>query len=189
MQKFVASIVFLGLFSLPLMAQSKVQVFGGYQYLHTGDITVDGQSAPNSAQGYNGWNASATYYFGRFIGVQGDFSGSYATVDGVSTHIYTYTGGPVIAFRRGPVNPFVHALFGGINLSGSGSGVSVSETGFTTMVGGGVDVKVAHDISVRPIGVDWLYYHYGSNVIDGLGIPSLSQSNNVRITTGVVLRF
>jgi hypothetical protein len=189
MQKFVALIVFLGLLSLPLMAQDKVEVFGGYQYLHIGNITADGQTLTNSSQSFNGWDASATYYFGKFIGVQGDFGGSYATIGGVSTHVYTYSGGPVVAFRHGPINPFVHAVFGGIDLGGSESGVSVSRTGFTTMVGGGVDVKVAHHLSVRPIGVDWLYYHFGSSVIDGVGVPSFSQSNNVRITAGIVLRF
>jgi hypothetical protein len=189
MQKFVVLIVFLGLLSLPLMAQDKAEVFGGYQYLHTGNINVDGETLANSAQGFNGWDASATYYFNRFVGVQGDFGGAYATVDGVSGHVYTYTGGPVIAFREGPIRPFVHALFGGVHLTGSFDGLSASLNGFTTMFGGGVDVKVAHHISIRPIGVDWLYYHFGSTTIAGEPLPSFSQSNNVRITAGIVLRF
>jgi hypothetical protein len=189
MSKLFVFAIFVSFLSLPLLAQDKVEVFGGYQYLHTGNITIDGVSQPASSQSFNGWNASGTYYFTRYIGVQGDFGGSYATIGGVSTHIYTYTGGPVVAFRRGPINPYVHALFGGIDLGGSESGVSISKNGFTTMIGGGVDVKLGHNLSVRPIGVDWLYYHFGSNVVDGVGVPSFSQSNNVRITSGVVFRF
>jgi hypothetical protein len=188
-KKFLVWAIFVSILSLPLMAQDKVEVFGGYQYLHTGNIAVDGQTLANSSQNFNGWDASGTYYFHKFIGLQGDFGGAYATVDGVSGHIYTYTGGPVIAFREGPIRPFVHALFGGARLTGSEDGVSASLNGFTTIVGGGVDVKVAHAISVRAIGVDWLYYHFGSTAIDGVALPSFSQSNNVRITSGIVFRF
>jgi len=89
----------------------------------------------------------------------------------------------------GKVNPFVHALVGGIRLGASDEGVSVSENGFTTMVGGGVDVKAARAIAVRLVQADWLYYHFGSNTIAGVAVPSFSQSKNVRISTGIVFRF
>jgi Outer membrane protein beta-barrel domain len=189
MKKSFVLIFLVGLMSLASTAQDKLEVFGGYQYLHTGNISVDGQSDPSSSQGFNGWDGSATGYFNRFLGVTGDFGGAYATVDGVSGHIYTYTGGPVVAFRVGKINPFVHALFGGVHLTGSESGVSVSRTGFTTMFGGGVDYKVIKPISIRVIDVDWLYYHFGSTTIAATPVPSFSQNNNVRITAGVVLGF
>jgi len=189
MKKSFVLIFLVSLLSLASRAQDKFEVFGGYQYLHTGNITVDGQSDPGSSQGFNGWDASATGYFNKFLGVTGDFGGAYATVDGVSGHVYTYTGGPVAAFRVGKINPFVHVLFGGVHLTGSESGVSVSRTGFTTMVGGGVDYKVIKPISIRVIDVDWIYYRFGSTTVVGTAVPSFSQSNNVRITTGVVLRF
>ncbi|MFZ0561129.1 MAG: hypothetical protein WBX02_10475 [Terriglobales bacterium] len=179
MHKFVALIIFLGLFSLPLTAQSRLEVFGGYQYLHIGGS--DGVSG----QGFNGWDAAVTGYFNKFVGVTGDFSGAYKTLDGVSAHVYSYSGGPVVAFREGKVNPFAHFLVGGETTGASADGVTVSTNGFTMMFGGGVDVKVAHDISYRVADVDWVYYHFGG--VDGG--PSSSQSNNVRITTGIVLRF
>ncbi len=70
MQKFVVLIVFLGLLSLPLMAQDqpRFEVFGGYQYLHTGQITIDGQTIPNSSEDWNGWDAAASYYFNKYLG-------------------------------------------------------------------------------------------------------------------------
>ena len=189
MKKSFVLIFLVSLLSLASTAQDKLEVFGGYQYLHTGNITVDGASDPGSSQGFNGWDAAATGYFNRFLGVTGDFGGAYATVDGVSGHIYTYSGGPVVAFRVGKINPFVHALFGGVRLTGSESGVSVSRNGFATMVGGGVDYKVIKPLSIRVIDVDWLYYHFGSTTIADVAVPSFSQSNNVRITAGVVFRF
>jgi hypothetical protein len=89
----------------------------------------------------------------------------------------------------GKVNPFAHALFGGVRLTGSEFGVSASLNGFTMMFGGGVDAKIAPRIAVRLIQADWVYYHFGSRTIAGLEIPSFTQSNNVRISTGIVFRF
>jgi hypothetical protein len=57
------------------------------------------------------------------------------------------------------------------------------------MFGGGVDAKVNRMFAVRLAQVDWLYYHFGSKTIDGFGFPSFSGSNNVRFSTGLVLRF
>jgi hypothetical protein len=179
------------------MAQDKVEVFGGYQYLHTGTITIDGQSEPNSSQGFNGWDASLRGNLSKYLGVEGDFGGTYATINSnvegfstsVSDHVYTYTGGPVVSAHMGLIKPFAHALFGGIRLSESESGVSISQNGFTMMIGGGVDAKINKMFAVRLIDADWVYYHFGSKTVADVTIPSFSQSNNVRITTGIVVRF
>ena len=180
--------VFFVLLAVPLLAQegSKGEVFGGYQYLHIGNNSTLGN---NTGQGFNGWNAATAYKFSKYFGVAGDFSGSYATISGVSAHIYTYSGGPVISSNAGRLTPFAHVLFGGARLSGSASSVSVSWNGFTTMVGGGVDVNVNKNLGVRLAQVDWLYYHFGSKSIAGVTAPSFSGSNNVRISTGIVFRF
>lgn len=60
---------------------------------------------------------------------------------------------------------------------------------FTMIFGGGVDVKANRAIAIRLIQADWLYYHFGSNTVAGVTIPAFSQSNNVRVSTGVVFRF
>jgi len=191
MKYFLVLVVLVGLLSIPMVAQDypKAEVFGGYQYLHTGDISAGGHTLQNSSENWNGWDAGATGYFNKYFGVQGDFSGSYKTISGVSGHIYTYTGGPVVAYREGKVNPFVHALFGGIHLTAGYGGVSESLNGFTMAVGGGVDVQATKVVSVRLIQADWVYYHFGSTTIEGFPVPSFSQSNNVRIVAGIVFRF
>jgi hypothetical protein len=188
MKRLLLCSLLLGLVSVPLVAQDHFEVFGGYQYLHLGNASINGQTASGS-QSFNGWNAGAQANLSKHFGVEGDFGGAYATISGVSTHFYTYTGGPVIFGSMGGIKPFVHALFGGVKLSGSQSGVTVSQTGYTTMVGGGVDAKVSKALAWRVAQVDWLYYHFGSSVIAGVGIPSISSSSNVRISTGIVLRF
>ncbi len=189
MKKFVVCFV-AALLSLPLMAQEnapKAEFFGGYQYLHIGSDTSLGSTG--GGQGFNGWNAAAQFNFSKNVGVEGDFSGSYAKISGVSTHVYTYSGGPVVFAELERVKPFAHVLFGGTSMGASESGVSVSLGGYTVMAGGGVDAKISRALAVRVAQVDWLYYHFNSKTISGLQIPAFSSSNNVRISTGVVVRF
>ncbi len=180
MQKFFVLVAFLGLLALPLMAQDnpKVEVFGGYQYEHIGNILNTGIDV-----NANGWDGALSYFFSKNLGVTGDFSGVYKSEDGGTAHIYTYSGGPVFALREGKINPFVHALFGGSNLCGCLSEGKVSVNGFTMMMGGGVDYKVNKRISIRLGQFDWVYYR-GSYA----GFTK-SFSDNVRISTGVVFKF
>jgi len=177
MQKFIVLIVFLGLFTLPMMAQGPVEVFGGYQYLRVGSINGNGDSGNGTgAFNTNGWDGSLSAYFNKFIGVTGDFNGSYGTVQGANVHLYSYSGGPVVAFREGKLNPFVHVLFGGATFGGFG-GSSIN--GLTMMFGGGADYKASKAISIRLADFDWVYFHANGT----------SLSSNVRLTSGIVFRF
>jgi len=197
MRKFFVALLLLGLLSLPLMAEDRAEVYGAYQYLRLNDVGGCGASNGCPNINANGWDAGVSGFFNRYFGVTGDFSGTYhtenvtaqSTTVSVPLHFYTFSGGPVIAFHEGRVNPYVHALFGGVHVSASasanGATVSASKTGFTTAVGGGIDVKAARVISVRLIDVDWVYYHF-SGIFGG---PSYGNSSNVRIAAGIVLRF
>jgi hypothetical protein len=185
MYKVLVLAVLCGL-SVPLAAQ-RAEIFGGYEYLNIGNNNTNGIGL--ASQGFNGWNLALTGKLNRFFGVEGDFAGTYASVDGVSLHVYTYTGGPVLFMPAPRIRPFVHVLFGGVQMTGSESATSVSWNGFTTMFGGGVDAKISRALAIRVAQVDWLYYHFGSQNIEGAMFPSFSGSNNVRFSTGVVLRF
>ncbi len=174
MQRFVILVVTLGLLALPLLAQGqeypKAEIFGGYQYSHfEGSINA------------NGWNASATGNVNRYLGFTGDFSGTYKTISGVSGQAYTYTVGPALSLNHeGVINPFAHALVGGFHLNASMAGFgSGSLNGFAMLMGGGADVKVHRNFAIRAAQVDWMFFRSsGSN-----------SSKNVRVSTGVVLRF
>jgi hypothetical protein len=175
MSKFFLAVVVLGLLLMPLAAQDypKGEVFGGYQYTR---LNIEGVGL-----NMNGWNASVTGNLNKWFGVTGDFSGAYKSVSGASLHIYSYTFGPTISAKHdGPVNPFVHFLFGGASATGSAVGLgSASVNGFTMMAGGGVDAKLAPRFAVRLFQGDWIYYRF----------QGVSESKNVRISTGIVLRF
>jgi|ERR1700741_4408786 hypothetical protein len=150
--------VVLGFFSMTAAAQ-RVEIFGGYQFTHL-------QPAFNA----NGWNASLTGNFKHVLGITGDFSGAYKQ----NLHVHTYTVGPVLTARLPVVQPFVHALFGGITASDGGS-----STGFAMLVGGGIDVGLRKGIGFRIVQADWLSTRFSG----------VTRNRNVRGSAGIVIKF
>ena len=174
MKKIVfVSVLVCGL-ALSLGAQEtpRAEIFGGYQFAHS---NIEG-----TGLNFNGWDASVTGNVNKWFGVTGDFSGSYKSENGASLDIYTYGGGPVISMsHEGTVNPFVHVLFGGAHITASATGIgSAGSNGYTIMAGGGADIKLSPRFAWRGQ-ADWVYYHF-----EGVG-----ESKNVRVATGLVVRF
>jgi hypothetical protein len=174
MRKFLGFAMFLSILSLAAFAQEsgnapKAEFFGGYQYTR-----FDG------GLNANGWDTALTGNLNRWFGVTADFSGAYKSQNGVSFNNYTYTFGPVISLRHNETfTPFAHFLAGGARSSAAFSGLSASGSGFAMMFGGGVDVKASRRLAVRAIQFDWLSLH--SN--------GVSDNNNMRISTGLLLRY
>lgn len=139
----------------------KAEVFGGYQFTHL-----------SPSINANGWNAAVNGNLNRWFGVTGDFSGTYKN----GGHMYTYMFGPTFSARTQNVTPFVHALFGGATLGGNGGG---SSGAFSMGLGGGLDVNAGRHLALRLVQADWLLLHSGGE----------TAKKNVRISTGLVLRF
>jgi hypothetical protein len=162
MRKFSLSLVAVVVLSAAALAVPRAEIFGGYQFTHL-------EGGPNM----NGWNGALTGDMGKLFGVTADFSGVYG-VYGLATHFYTYTFGPEVHAHLPVVKPFVHALFGGSRQS---IGIK-SINGFAMYVGGGFDAGHG-PIAWRVAQFDWMDLHfYGSNF-----------SKNVRVSTGLVIRF
>jgi hypothetical protein len=159
MNKLALSLLILILVSLPAAAQ-RVEIYGGGQFTHL-------QPSYNAF----GWNASVTGNFKHFLGITGDFSGAYRS----NLDFHSYTFGPVLTARLPVVQPFVHALFGGATLSGSGT----STTDFAMMLGGGLDLGLRKGIGIRLIQADWLSTRFGGS----------TNNDNGRVSAGVVLKF
>lgn len=140
-------------------AAPKAELFGGYQYTH-----FDGGTSKN------GWNAALTGNLNRWFGVTADFSDVYGS--GVS--FQTYTFGPEISAHLPIVKPFAHALFGGARASAAG----VSTNGFDMMFGGGVDAGQGL-LAWRVAQFDWMTTRFSG----------ITDRKNVRVSTGLVLRF
>jgi hypothetical protein len=150
--------------SIPLRAQDKVEVFGGYSYMRF-------RSSP--ATNLNGWEVSGQYKFTGWLGGVADVDGHYGSISGVDTHVYTYLFGPQVSFPA-RVSPFAHLLFGGSHLNVAG----FTDSSFSMAIGGGIDTELIRGIRWRILQADYLMTNFGN-----------SRQNNARLSTGIVLRF
>jgi opacity protein-like surface antigen len=81
MNKFLMIAVALSAFLLPAQAQEelqRVEVFAGYQFSHF-DPSLNA----------SGWNAAINGNVSRWLGITGDFSGTYKN----GGHLYSFMGG------------------------------------------------------------------------------------------------
>ena len=178
----MAALLAFTLLTTPLSAQdtSHVEVFGGYQFAKFSDTISQGRLNAN------GWDAGFAFYFNRWLGIKADFSGAFAT-DNTSSALpfrvtnYTYAFGSVISpWSRGRIAPFGEFLLGGYkeNLAG----YPTQPEGFALLTGGGLDIRFNPHLSLRAAEADWLYTSPANPAI-------LIKRNNVRVVTGVVVRF
>ncbi len=181
MRKLFVAASLLLLLPLAAIAQDKpkVEIFGGYSYVHTDDaLDLD----------LHGWNASVTGNLNKWFGITADFSGHYGDVSlspgvraDVSAHLFM--GGPQIAYRKNDVwQPFGHLLLGAarshISARTATGRVSATNTDFALAVGGGLDAHIAKHLAIRLFQADYVYVH-----------DSVDDSNNFRLSTGLVLRL
>ena len=175
MRRFVGLAILLVIFSLAAFAQEgmyaapKAEIFGGYQYTR-----FDGGANAN------GWDTTVTGNLNNWFGVAADFSGAYTSQAGVNFHNYTYTFGPVVSYRHSEnFTPFVHFLAGGFHGSASFNGLSGTGNGFAMMFGGGLYIKATRRVALRAFQFDWLSLHANGT----------SDNNNMRLSTGILLRY
>lgn len=154
---------------LPASGQ-KVAVFGGYQLTR-----LDFGTSPASGGTFtlNGWNASLTGGVAPFLGLTADFSGAYNS----GSKLHTYTFGPEVRAHIAGFRPFAHALIGGGTSSGPISNGATN--GLVMFYGGGLDIKAAPFVSVRPGQFDWMVTYWNS----------VTFKKNFRYSAGLVLTF
>jgi len=181
MRKFVLFLVVVLTLSLGCMAADtpRVEVFGGYSYLRVdSSLSMSGTTALNA----NGWDASVTGNFNRFLGMTAEFNGEYESqnFEGVNTteHFRNMLFGPTVSYRTKKFTPFVHALFGVSHLATSTMGVSTGDNAFATAIGGGVDLKITRMLALRVAQVDYVGTRFDSD-----------SQNHFRVASGLVVRF
>lgn len=156
-------------------------VFFGYSYYNT-DISTLGRSSAN------GWEGSLEGKVFPFLGIVADFDGHYGspsypsfcslctspTSVSASTPQHNVLFGPRVSVSVGKFRPFGEFLVGIGHASISGG---PTDTSLASAVGGGLDYRLIRLIAWRLQG-DYVHTHlYGAG------------QNNVRISTGIVLRF
>jgi hypothetical protein len=181
------AICFVGvLLSLGPLAMAQVptsgNVFFGYSYYRTNLFTDDTLNT-------NGWEATLEGKIFPFIGIVADFSQHYGSEDfpiavpvgtagfataNVGIHEQNYLFGPRVSVSVGKFRPFAEAFFGAGHVTAGGAG---SDTSFATALGGGLDYRIIRPIAWRFQG-DYVQTRFFGNT-----------QNNLRLSTGIVLRF
>jgi len=165
---------------------TKGNVFFGYSYNRAEIVSNDGTNL-------NGWNASLEGKFAPWIGLVGDFTGTYKNqgVDG-DTSIYTFMGGPrVFIFgHRHRLIPYGQFLFGygyenvSFPLNGGFPATSRTSSGYGYAGGAGVDYRFAKHWNFR-IEFDYEKTHF-SDIIFFTGGNS---EGNYRFSAGFVYHW
>ena len=186
-------IVALMLLAMPLAAfaqeSPKVEIFGGYSYLHADDC--DDNSGPNCDGGLDlhGFNISFNQNIVKWAGLKADISGHYGEVTLIpgspklDRDSYLFLVGPQFnlpKFER--LRPYGHVLFGvmRVNLTSFGltGRTTVRDSAFALAAGGGLDLKLTKKVAVRLFQADYVLTTFDSET-----------QNNFRASTGVVLRL
>ena len=158
---------------LPVMAQdtAKAEVFGGYSW---------------AGGNFHGWNSSVTGNLTKRIGITADFSGHYGSEQVgpilVNQNAHSFLFGPRYTFRGKKVSPFVYALLGVTRFQQSatiaGQRLSESDSGFSSAVGVGMDVKVNQRVAIRAFQIDYFRPNFFGEA-----------HNRYRVAFGVVLQL
>ncbi len=169
-------------------------VFFGYSYENAGSSSFDLSNVgrPN----LNGWEASLEGRVFHGLGMVADFgehyggqsyqsplppNGTNGTIK-VDGREFTVLFGPRISVPVGKFRPFAEALFGAAHVKTTSTGavdlfVQPSDTSFATAPGGGLDYKIIKPVAWRFQG-DYVQTRFFGTT-----------QNNVRLSTGIVLRF
>jgi len=131
-----------------------------------------------------GWGGSATVNVTKVFGITGDFSEHRKSLESsfegsggkASATLRTFLGGATFKSRGERVQPFAHVLFGLGRVSASVEGtdntgrrpVRISENfhenGLAAIGGGGVDIVVSRNVSVRAIEFDYFPYRTSGGI-------------------------
>jgi opacity protein-like surface antigen len=119
-----------------------VEIFGGYQLLHPYE-SIHGFTADIEANIHKNFSIVGVFAFGD----KGDSDYYY----GYKT--FSYAGGPRFSYRSEKFRFFSHALFGATHHSDN-SPENYTENDFTMAFGGGFDIALHKNISIRPAQLD-----------------------------------
>ena len=180
----VFGVLMVSVFPAFAAGDERGEIAGGYSYMYDSDISTGFPA---------GWFVSAGANLTNVFAVVGDVSGNYkseSAASGTATasatlKVHTFTAGPRVTGRSGPVRFFAQFLVGaatasaGVTASSGGASIAVSDsnTEFCYVPGAGVDIDFTSGAGIR-IGAN-------ERLIHATG----STSKEFQLEAGVVLRF
>jgi hypothetical protein len=180
-------LLFAGLASAQVPTSGNV--FFGYSYENTSSSALD--FANSTRANLNGWEAEVEGKVFPWVGFVADVAGHYGSqnypfeVGGVVTqgnihaHEITAMFGPRVSVGVKKFRPFAEALFGvgHVTTTLANNFGQTSDTSFATAIGGGLDYRI-----IRPIAWRFQGDYVQTRFFGGT-------QNDVRLSTGIVLRF
>lgn len=181
----VSSLAVLSLLGVPARAQEtapKVDVFVGYSYLQA-NPGVNGVDSFH----LHGGSASIAYNYRSWLSGVADFGGytnGNVLNTGNSGTLSTYLFGPRVSYRHfRKVTPFGQVLFGVAHANADSFNSAGTQNAFAMTAGGGLNYKLFDHFAIRPVQAEYLLTRFG------VGTTGTQTQNNVRLSTGFVLRF
>lgn len=166
----------------------KYEIFAGYQWLHPG------ASVPAPFGNYNaptkmtlpdmptGFGTAFTYNFQKYFGMEGDFGYNWDNYES------TLSTGPKLSFRTEDSNFFLHTLlsYNRLNVNGLPNG-----NGIGAILGGGWDLRVTHNFSLRIVEADWVWARQNYSSVVSSAFPDLRRVSleGVRLRAGLVFNW
>lgn len=161
-------------------------VFFGYSFENTNSSSLDLNLSRANLQG---WEGSLEGKLLPWVGIVADFAGHYGSQNfvevtpggpvtiNVTGHEWETLFGPRLSVPVGKFTPFGEFLVGIAHINTGGSLPGPSNTSFASAVGGGIDYRIIRPVALRVEG-DYLHTSFFS-----------TGQNNIRLSTGIVIRF
>jgi hypothetical protein len=188
----------------PRYSTPKLELFLGYSRFGVGFHSETG-SAGNRMVGLNGGSASLALNFNRFIALAADFGGygdSQLLLTGTGANqprtvnssgtAFTYVFGPRFTLLKDKrISFFAQVLGGGVHASAvtvANCATSCTplpaQNALAMTGGGGVDIRLTHRISLRPVQAEYMLTRFAAVPTGGT-----SNQNDLRLSAGLVFRF
>ena len=179
----------------------KADLFLGYSMFRANSARNIPAFTSNGGLGTFAWN------FTNHIAAEFEFGGYHnGNIHNVrfDTTEMTYLFGPRVSLGRSKrVIPYVHTLFGGIHLTtsipvtlaptplattGTTTRLAGTQDGFAMALGGGLDLRLSHHVTLRPIQLDYLMTRLAD--FGQSGQPSQTRNqHNLRYAAGILFTF
>jgi len=168
---------------------NKYDIYLGYSHNRV-DVGIDDNDPDfddivDEREGFHGIEFSAKGALSRYVGIKGDYTFHRKSFDfdgfNVDANLHTLVGG--VEFKDNSketkVKPFAHLMagLGHSSVEVETVDVDASNTGFSAVIGGGIDVRVNERVDFRAIQFDW-----NPSRADG------QTGHNFRIGIGIVFR-
>ncbi|MGA7576328.1 MAG: hypothetical protein WCA97_20270 [Terriglobales bacterium] len=164
--------------------------FIGYQWLNPGGNIPDQTPPPTGPLAYKvpsmakGFGTSLSYNFNKYLSAEGNYGVNWSS----AARISTFSAGPKVTWRGEGVNFFAHALIGYERFVPFDTDAS---NGVDAILGGGMDLKIWKQISVRLFEADYQWSHQNFAALAPATEPGLRRPtfDGALLRSGLVFSF